>query len=273
MGSKPEPQAKYALTGNITELERVRLQSRVWEPAAERLLEAIGVQPGWRCADLGCGPVGIVAPLSRRVGSNGCVVGTDIDGVSLDALREYIASEDLNNVEVVQDDAYASKLKKSSFDLVHVRYLFAPVGRDSVLMKSLLSLCRPGGIIVAQETDTSTWNCSPNAREWDELRSLIMRAFWARGGDFNAGQKVYGLFRQAGLRDVKARAELLCPGTGEPYRRVPLMFATAMRKLILEKQLINEAELDRLLSACDAIAADPERFVTTFTTVQVWGRK
>lgn len=37
-------------------------------------------RPGWRCLDLGCGAMGILGPLSRRVGPDGSVVGLDQDG-------------------------------------------------------------------------------------------------------------------------------------------------------------------------------------------------
>src|SRR4051794_11047087 len=67
----------YLLPASASELERLRLQARVWEPEAETLLDRIGVQPGWRCADLGCGAMGILGPLSRRVGPTGRILGLD----------------------------------------------------------------------------------------------------------------------------------------------------------------------------------------------------
>ncbi|HEX6879731.1 MAG TPA: methyltransferase domain-containing protein, partial [Terriglobales bacterium] len=178
----------------------------MWQPAAERLLDAIGVRPGWRCADLGCGPVGIISALSKRVGSSGLVVGTDIDPKAVDHLREHAAEADLKNVEFVQDDAYASTLPPASFDLVHVRYVFSPVGRHQELLRSLISLTRPGGLIGAQEADTSSWKCVPDSDDWAALIDLIRRAFLARGGDFDSGRQLRTLFESAGLENVEARA-------------------------------------------------------------------
>ena len=70
---------KYLLTNDEAELERLRLQARVWEPETETMLDRIGIQPGWRCLDLGCGGMGILGPLSQRVGRGGQVVGVDCD--------------------------------------------------------------------------------------------------------------------------------------------------------------------------------------------------
>jgi ubiquinone/menaquinone biosynthesis C-methylase UbiE len=263
----------YVLAGNMTELERVRLQSLAWQPAAERLLDAIGIREGWRCADLGCGPVGIVSSLSRRVGNSGQVIGADIDPKAIEHLREHASAVGLTNVEFVQDDAYDSKLGNATFDLVHVRYVFSPVGRHEELMRSLLALARPGGKIVAQETDTTSWKCIPGSEAWFAAVDLIRRTFLARGGDFDSGQRIYSLFRSAGLKDVEARAEVLCPRPEDPYRRIPILFLYAMRDFIVKRELATAAELDHLIAECEKVAADPERLHMTFTTVQVWGSK
>lgn len=69
----------YLLAGGSAELERLSLQSRVWEPETEAMLDQIGIQTGWQCIDLGCGAMGILRPLSRRVGVEGHVVGVDVD--------------------------------------------------------------------------------------------------------------------------------------------------------------------------------------------------
>jgi SAM-dependent methyltransferase len=43
------------------------------------MLDLIGVSEGGSCLDIGCGPGGITGLLSRRVGSQGRVVGLDMN--------------------------------------------------------------------------------------------------------------------------------------------------------------------------------------------------
>ena len=76
--SSEQTQAGYLLAGQASELERLQLQSRVWEPSGQRLLEAIGPGRG-RGLDVGCGVLGWLRLLSRWVGPDGEVVGTDVD--------------------------------------------------------------------------------------------------------------------------------------------------------------------------------------------------
>ena len=57
----------------------------------------------------------------------------------------------MTNIEFVQVDAFDTGLPRESFDLVHVRFLFSPLGRDEALMQEL-------------------------------LRLLVLEEFWPRGG-------------------------------------------------------------------------------------------
>src|SRR5690242_4219585 len=108
-------QAEYILA-NAAEAERLRVQASVWEADVEALLDQIGVQPGWICADLGCGALGILGPLSRRVGPHGRVVGVDTDERLLAHARAYIDQQGLQNVELLQRDARETGLPRDSFD-------------------------------------------------------------------------------------------------------------------------------------------------------------
>jgi ubiquinone/menaquinone biosynthesis C-methylase UbiE len=65
----------YLLAGQASELERLQLQPRVWEPSGRRLLEQIGAGRGARAADIGCGVMGWLRLLSQWVGPDGGVVG------------------------------------------------------------------------------------------------------------------------------------------------------------------------------------------------------
>lgn len=262
----------YLLSSGAAELERLRLQARVWEPEAEQLLDRIGVASGWRCLDLGCGAMGILGPLSRRVGPGGHVVGVDRDPQQLAAARACVQEAGLTNVEVLDRDAYATGLPDQSFDLVHVRFVFAPVGRGDALLAEMRRLARPGGVLAIQEPDASCWQCHPPRPAWDRLKAAILAAFAAGGGDFNAGLRTYDLLRRAGLEDVQVRAAVVALQDRHPYMWLPVQFATSLRQRIIDGGLLSAAELDEHLAACEAIAQDPATWVTTFIVTQVWGR-
>jgi trans-aconitate methyltransferase len=68
--------ASYPLGGTSTERDRLLSQAVQYEPAANWLLDQIGVQPGWRAVDIGCGPIGILNLLSQRVGPDRAILDT-----------------------------------------------------------------------------------------------------------------------------------------------------------------------------------------------------
>jgi ubiquinone/menaquinone biosynthesis C-methylase UbiE len=266
-------QGSYLLAGGAAELERLRLQARVWEPEAEAMLDQIGVQARWHGLDLGCGAMGILGPLSRRVGPDGKVVGVDLDPKLLDAARVLAQEEGWSNVELMERDAYHTCLRAASFDFVHVRFLLAPVGRGDELLNEMLRLTRPGGVMAMQEPDAASWNCVPSRPAWDQLKGAILAAFARGGGDFNAGQRTYSMLRHAGLQDMQLRAAVVALPPQHPYLRLPIQFATSLRQRILDGRFLAEAELEAAMAECERIAQDPETIGLTFVVTQVWGRK
>jgi len=265
--------AGYLLDQAPSEIERLQAWGRTWEPEVEAMLDRIGIQAGWRCLDLGCGPMGILGPLSRRVGPSGRVVGADLNAQHLAAARELALQQGLSNVELVEADAYATGLPRASFDLVHVRFMFTPLGRDAALMRELMALARPGGIVVTQEADECSYLCYPPQPAWERLKALTAAAFQHAGGDANAGRRMYGLLRAAGLEDIDARAVALALPGGHPFRRWPLESTLATRARTREWGLMSDAEWEQIVAQCERIAADPDEFLISFMVVQVWGRK
>src|SRR5919108_2611247 len=106
---------EYLLAGQASELERLQLQSRVWEPSGRQLLEEIGEGRGARALDVGCGVLGWLRVLSEWVGPDGEVTGTDIDDAMPAAAERFVTEEGLRNVRLVKDDLFASELGPKSF--------------------------------------------------------------------------------------------------------------------------------------------------------------
>lgn len=270
----------YLLAGQASELDRLQLQSRVWESAGRRLLHEIGDGRGVRAVDIGCGSMGWLRLLSEWVGPDGEVVGTDIDEVMLAAAEQFVTAEGLGNVTLVKDDLFASELEPSSFDLVHARFQLGPLGRGTEQMSTHLRLVRPGGTVVLEEPDPASWHFIPPAPalvvqlgrgvEVQGLIPLLGEAFRKAGGNPDAYVTQLELFRSAGIEPtVRAEVQALAPG--HPYLRLPLQFATALDGLL--RSFVDADELERILEAAESELQDPGRWGLTFTLVQCWGRR
>jgi SAM-dependent methyltransferase len=254
------------MAGRSAELERLQLQARVWEPAGQRLLARIGNGTGLHAIDVGCGALGWLRVLSRWVGQTGHVVGIDNQASMLEAARAFIADESLGNVEIVEDDLFASVLEPASFDLVHARFQLAPLGRAEEQMAAYRGMVKPAGLVVLEEPDMSSWRFNPDAPAAQRLVGLIEQAFLSAGGDFNAGRRLTEVLGEG----AELAAEVIALPPGHPYLRLPLQFATSLEPRLLD--LVGRPELDRLQAEAETEIAMPDRWGTTFTLIQAWRR-
>ena len=261
-------QDEYPLADQPSELERLLLQSRVWEPSGRQLLSKLDGGSGGRVLDVGCGALGWLRILSEWVGPSGQVVGTDIDESLLDAARSFLEAERISNVELVVDDLFESRLEPQSFDLVHARYVIAPLGRGRDQVASHRRLLRPGGSLVLEEWDLASWHFNPSAPAAERLIQLLSDIFAALGGE--AGRGLPELLREIGIEESEIDAHVIALKPGHPYLRLPLQFSVALESRLLET--ISDDELASLRREAESELAEPGRWGTTFTLIQSWGR-
>jgi SAM-dependent methyltransferase len=259
---------EYLLAGQPSELDRLRLQSLVWEPTGRQLLSRIGSGSGGRALDVGCGAMGWLRILSEWVGPSGQVVGTDVDESMLDAARSLLQDEAIANVKLVVDDLFDSKLEPRSFDLVHARYQIAPLGRGPEQVASHRRLIKPGGSLVLEEWDLASWHFNPPAPAAERLIRLISEIFAGLGGE--AGRELPELLGQIGIEDPGIDAHVIALKPGHPYLRLPLQFSVALEPRLLET--LSEDELASLREDAEAELAESGRWGTTFTLIQSWGK-
>jgi SAM-dependent methyltransferase len=258
---------EYLLADQPSELERLQLQSRVWEPSGWQLLSKIGDGSGRRALDVGCGALGWLRILGEWVGASGEVVGTDIDESLLDAARAFLAAEGISNVELVVDDLFDSRLEPQCFDLVHARYVIAPLGRGPEQVASHQRLLRPGGSIVLEEWDLGSWHFNPPAPAAERLIRLLSEIFATLGGE--AGRGLPELLRKIGIEEPEIDAHVIALKSGHPYLRLPLQFSVALESRLLET--LSGDELASLRREAESELAEPGRWGTTFTLIQSWG--
>ena len=258
----------YLLADQPSELDRLQLQSRVWEPAGRQLLSNVEGGSGRRALDLGCGALGWLRILSEWVGPSGEVVGTDIDESLLNAARSFLEAEGISNVELVVDDLFDSKLEPRSFDLVHARYVIAPLGRGREQVAAYRRLVRPGGTLTLEEWDLGSWHFNPPAPAAERLIRLLSEIFAALGGE--AGRELPELLRDSGIEEPEIDAQVVALKPGHPYLRLPLQFSVALESRLLEA--VSEDELASLRRETESELAEPTRWGTTFMLIQSWGR-
>jgi ubiquinone/menaquinone biosynthesis C-methylase UbiE len=261
--------ASYLLSRRDAEHDRLRLQSRVWEPAGRALTADLDLPLGARVLDVGCGALGWLRVLAERV-PDGVVVGTDVDPDLLAVAGEACDRAGYDHVRLVEDDLFHSSLPAGMFDLVHARFQLAPLGRPAEQLAAYRRLLKPGGILVVEEPDSRTWTYEPYARASASLIGRIAQAFRGAGGDLDAGRRLARhLENHLGLAPA-TRTHVLGLEADHPYLRLPLQLAASLEPQL--RELLGADDLDDLLVAAAAEIDEPDRGGTTFTLVQSWAR-
>ena len=270
---KSELSADYVLGGSESELNRLRSQAQEYETSARWLLDQIRVQPGWKVLDVGCGPIGILALLSERVGPRGAVVGLEREPRFVELAQREVARLALENVTIVQADALHSGLDSDSFDLVHERLVMVNVPERRGLLAEMLRLTAPGGTIALEDIDNVSWLCEPEHDSWTALISAFHGAFRRGGGDPFIGRRLPSLLREAGAGEIRAHLQAELPQVGQ-YRRTHLIsLVESVRDKIVALGLMTEQELESHRKALLEHLANPNTLVVEKLLMQCWGLK
>jgi SAM-dependent methyltransferase len=257
----------YLLAGQASELERLQTQSLVWEPAGRSLLAQLPNGSGRRALDLGCGALGWLRLLSDWVGVDGEVVGSEVGDELLAVAQSFVVQENLANVSLVKDDLFQSHLPPHSFDLVHARFILAPLGRAEEQMAIYRRLVKPGGWIVLEDPDAASWRLNPSTPSAERLIQLIVQAFQAAGGNFDMGRELPSLLRPLGIEPT-IQAQVVALPPGHPYLRLPLHFARSLEARLVA--LVGTDELRALLRDVERALDAPGTWGTTFTLIQAF---
>jgi SAM-dependent methyltransferase len=265
--------ASYPLGGTSTERDRLLSQAVQYEPTANWLLDQIGVQPGWRAVDIGCGPIGILNLLSQRVGPSGAVIGVEREQHFVEMARGEIAKRDIRNVTMIQADALNTGLAKESFDLAHERLVLINVSERERFLTEMLSLLRPGGTVALEDVDNVSWLCQPAHSSWNILLNAFHTVFHAGGGDGFVGRRLPQLLHAAGVRNIQTKVTVETPPLGD-YRRTHLIsLIDSVRDKIVAKGVLDDAKLNEHREALAQHLNDPATTVIDKLLVQCWGQK
>ena len=117
--------------------------ARYMEKDAEVFYQRLGIAPGTRLLDVGCG-AGQIALIAARAGAK--VTGCDIATNWIEQARTRAAAEGLD-ITFEEGDAEALPYQDGQFDAVVSMFgaMFAP--RPELVAAELTRVCRPGGII------------------------------------------------------------------------------------------------------------------------------
>ncbi|GAA2922634.1 methyltransferase domain-containing protein [Streptomyces mexicanus] len=257
----------YLLDNRQTEAgERFDAFARLFDPTTFRHLEALGVDRGWRCWEVGAGGTSVVSWLAERVGPTGEVVATDID-------TSLVAAADRPPVRVRVHDVGAEEPPGEDFDLVHARLVLVHVPDRERALRSMIKALRPGGRLLLEDADPALQPllCPDERGPAEELANRLRHGFRRlladRGADLSYGRKLPGLLRAAGLQRVEADAYF--PVASRACAALESATVRQIRGRLVAAGLATHEEIDRHLANVASGTMD----LATAPMISAWGIK
>jgi SAM-dependent methyltransferase len=245
----------------VGEQQRLALMSSLLDPLELARLDQLGVRPGWRCLELGCGNGSIAQALAVRVDPTGHVVASDID-------IAYIADLQMPCLEVRRIDILHGALETGCYDLVVGRALLHHLKPARMALERMVSALKPGGVLLSIEPDMLP--CTVTQPE-------AMRAFWAgwlnwsaeAGIDYSIGRKIPAWLDALGLQDVAGEGHTAMFNGGSLWAT----YWTATIQELAPRLLQSGHITAKMLEEFQALYRDPHYWTSIMTFTGNWGRK
>jgi cyclopropane fatty-acyl-phospholipid synthase-like methyltransferase len=137
-------------SGSALPDESAREQARFdAERRPEKVVEALGIKPGSRVADIGAGSGLLTVHLARAVAPDGKVIATDVDGAVLALLEQRLKAQDLAGVvepRVVAADTPG--LEPATYDAILLAEVDHYFSDAPAWLKAAGTALKPGGRLV-----------------------------------------------------------------------------------------------------------------------------
>ena len=263
----------YLLGRDTHEESRLQRQIADLAPDSDTQFDRIGIKPGERIVDIGCGPGGVLHLLGKRVGASGSVLGIERSPHFVQLARRFVASHALSQVEVREGDAYSTTLPRASFDGAHMRLVLVNVPNPERIVREMVALVRPGGWIASFEADYVAHICDPPLPAWTRLLDTYTAYSAAQGIDLFIGRRLHRLLRDAGVADIQSDAVVHVYPPGHDRRPILYDFINNVREQLVAGGHIDRGQLERDMSELGAHLADPAVLVSSHMFFRNIGRK
>jgi ubiquinone/menaquinone biosynthesis C-methylase UbiE len=201
------------------------LEARGRTPAQRRLrrrfLRFARIGPGHQILEVGSGTGIVTREAAALVGPRGQVIGVDPSRVMTQAARRLARAGQVGTriVHTVGDGARL-RFRANRFDRVFAVTVLLHVRNSSAILREMIRVTRPGGIVAVQDQDFGSLTLDHPDRA---LSARIMDGVVARMyPDPFSGRRIFGRLVRLGLRRVRLSVEVFQDTRLEPYTHAML---------------------------------------------------
>ena len=234
----------YVLGHSEQELQRLRRQALLIEPATREFLSEGGIGAGMSVLDVGSGAGDVACLTSGLVGEAGRVIGTDKAPAAVTAASMRARERGLRNVSFREGDPAHMRFDRP-FDAVIGRYVLLFQADAVAMVRGLMKHLRPGGLVLFHEPDWHSARSIPAVPTYDSCCRWIQQTFARAGTDSNMAGRLYKTLVGAGLSTPAMRMRTFISGGAQcaDYLQAVADLVGSMLPSIVEHGVASAAEV------------------------------
>jgi ubiquinone/menaquinone biosynthesis C-methylase UbiE len=262
---------RYVIKGGEVGHARLRVLTRAQRPFTLDLLNQVGVGPGMRCLDLGCGSGDVTLDIAALIGDGGHVTGLDMDELKVSLAIDAAAQRRLTNItfQVANVNDWQDS---AAYDFVYCRFLLQHLRRPLDLLQKMWAAVRPGGVLAVEDTDFDGKFCHPPSDAFDFYVRNYVAVLRSHGGDPMIGRKLRAYFAEAGIPTPELNLVQRVETTGEA-KVLSYLTLEATAESIVEAGLATDDEVKAALGSLLTYTKDPRTVIGDPRVFQVWARR
>jgi ubiquinone/menaquinone biosynthesis C-methylase UbiE len=118
---------------------------------AQYIVEHLGLEPGMKVLDAGCGPGRLTIPLAQAVGPQGEVLALDIQEEMLARVRLKVELAGLQNVQYLHAPLGEGRLPQDHFDRAVLVTVLGEIPDQAAALQEIYAALKSGGLLSVTE--------------------------------------------------------------------------------------------------------------------------
>lgn len=270
MDNKPK---KYSHAGKLEEVARLEAQGRVYGRLLEKEIALLGLKPGMRVLDAGCGTGVVTRRMAMKV-SPGEVYGVDMDSLFIDEARKLAANERASNIKFSLGNIDDLEFEDGVFDLSYCRLVLMHVENTVKTIAELKRVTKRGGIVAVSDQDDGGVIGYPELPKMMQLFSKYGSLAKIRGEDRYIGRKLFSILEQAGLSSIAIypfpiHATQQNPEMLKMLVSVPVQIVESSKDDMVKQGLVSAEDYPEAIKEVQEFLADPGAFAMGLTFLAV----
>ena len=159
------------------------------------------LKPNMRVLDFGCGPGTISIGLADAV-APGELHGVDMEESQITLARDIARAGDHANAKFSVGDVTELPFEDSYFDVVHGHAVLMHTPDVDAVLRELLRVLKPGGIISLRELITESSFTEPHYGITNQIWDAFEKRLIANGGNPNLGKELKSNLHANGFKNV-----------------------------------------------------------------------